>query len=266
MLVGGEFLGQDAGKAFYALFNILGVIAAIVVMIVMTRKRSKRLYIDKKGQVISFLTTSVCFAVAYFSLFYGSKILGQIKFSGNSPNAVVFVGGVLVFIPVFMLLARFFPRNGDVLSQLENVLPAIAISHVFNRLGCTFNGCCHGIPFKLGILFPSGSPASNMYGEGIRVFPAQPLEGLLVLVCVILILVMMKKGKHTVYMFPLIFGIGGFLNEFFISGNKGIAVLKYFDVPQVAYLLLAAMGVLFYFWVKKEKTESLNEAEIAEVK
>lgn len=276
MFSGMEFMGQNAGSFFYTVFNGLGMLAAFITMIIFTFKRNKRLYIDTKGQNLkkerrkSFLQAMLCFAVSYGALYLGTTLLGKIKFPSGQSTTMVFVGGVLLFIPVFSFMAYHCPRNGDVLSQLENVLPVLALTHVFNRLACLSSGCCHGITFKLGIVFPPEAPSSELFGEGTRVFPTQPLESVMMLACFILILVMMKKGKRTLYVFPLFFGITGFINEFFIDVNcasKGRMLLTYFDVPQIAYLILIAVGVLFYFLVRrKEKAIRVDGVRSVKIK
>lgn len=88
----------------------------------------------------------------------------------------VFYGGFL-----FAAAAAFIRLRKERLSFLsaaDHFAPALALGHVFGRLGCFFAGCCHGRPTGsfLGVVFtdPLASVAPSCLG--IAVHPAQLYE------------------------------------------------------------------------------------------
>ena len=57
-------------------------------------------------------------------------------------GGLVFYGGVLLVIPVFIWYVR---RHGLGIWRTADIFaPSIAIGHAFGRLGCFFAGCCYG--------------------------------------------------------------------------------------------------------------------------
>ena len=74
-------------------------------------------------------------------------------------GGLVFYGGALASAAVLWVFARRQRWNtGDVADLLA---PALALGHVFGRLGCLLAGCCYGKPCDFGLRFPPGSVAYN---------------------------------------------------------------------------------------------------------
>jgi phosphatidylglycerol---prolipoprotein diacylglyceryl transferase len=73
-------------------------------------------------------------------------------------GGLVFYGGALAATGAVALFAR---RQGWSFGLVADVLaPALALGHVFGRLGCFFAGCCFGKACStLGVSFPPGSVA-----------------------------------------------------------------------------------------------------------
>jgi phosphatidylglycerol:prolipoprotein diacylglycerol transferase len=73
-------------------------------------------------------------------------------------GGLVFYGGALAATGAVALFTR---RQRWSFGQVADILaPALALGHVFGRMGCFFAGCCFGKPCRaVGVSFPPGSVA-----------------------------------------------------------------------------------------------------------
>ena len=279
-------LSHPLGSIAYTVLNAFGSAAALVFAIVAVlrawrrRRRepsafprddlfSRNLFYQLKKEVrrrrfhpVFFL---VCYAAAYLVLMQGIKLAGLLfnvtKVADRVrlfPGGVSYASGVLLFIPVFLLLARLFPGNGRPTEQLELVMPALALSHVFNRLACLMGGCCFGVPSPLGVVYPDTAAASTLYGAGTRVFPNQPIESGIMLLLFVLLLVLRARGRRTLPIFPLVFGAAGFFLGFVMDHSyEPLKPILGFTYPTpFTHLLVFFVGVLFLVLVLREKRKS----------
>src|SRR5574341_964843 len=83
-----------------------------------------------------------------------------------------------VWFALLAMAAALAALRQPVLPYLDVTAPALAIFVAFGRLGCTFAGCCHGVPSTIGIAYPDGV---NRRFDGIRLFPVAALEMLALL-------------------------------------------------------------------------------------
>lgn len=77
-------------------------------------------------------------------------------------------GGILLFIPVYLLLRRYWKLPDSLADALFIALPLLSAT---TRIGCALAGCCHGIMAE-GAL-------SWSYGPGMPAYEAQLAEGLI---------------------------------------------------------------------------------------
>lgn len=251
--------------SLYVVFNAISVFVGLIVMVIVTVHYSKIVHPEKKGlatkapRVKYIISTMISFLVSYMFLYLGTSLIGKIKFKDMNMEGVAFIGGVLLFIPVFILFAYHLPNNGDTLSQLERTFPSLAIMQCFNRLACTAGGCCFGVPFSLGLTYQRDTPAVLKYGLQTRLFPTAPFESFVMLIAFLVIIVMMKRKKDTLHLFPIFFGGVGLINQFLMGDLRGIMVLKIFDVQQIGYMILIALGLFFYFYRQRERKKAMTK-------
>ena len=95
----------------------------------------------------------------------------------------VFYGGLIAALPGALLGARLSgARLGDYAGA---ILPGAPLGHAIGRVGCLLGGCCYGVPtrFPVAVVYPPWSGAPS----GVRLFPVQPLESLILLgICALL--------------------------------------------------------------------------------
>lgn len=83
-------------------------------------------------------------------------------------GGLMFYGGLILASISFLIYCRIYRLNILVLADL--MLVAVPLGHVFGRIGCFMNGCCHGAVTKgpFGVVFPVRSPAwSEQVREGL---------------------------------------------------------------------------------------------------
>ncbi|MDR1603810.1 MAG: amino acid adenylation domain-containing protein [Gracilibacteraceae bacterium] len=185
-----------------------------------------------------------CYAVSYGFGYIGLWVPKFIVMFGQVNN-VSFVGFALFFIPAFLTVTRFFRLPDPPLLLLELIMPTLNIMQIFQRLACYFNGCCFGIPFRGGIVFPGDAQASRLYGEGTAVFPTQLTEAGALTILLILTFILRGLGRRTVHVFPIGFGLIGFGTEIMMGGFKGI-MGGIFDGMHLFFLALIGMGLWLY--------------------
>jgi len=271
------------GQSLYAIINFMGGVSGLVFMVVSLTLEWKRrpkptspaprvynpfFYLKKETRskynpIFFFL----CYFISYAALMQGIKGAGAIfniaMVGGNLkvfPGSIAYASGILVFIPLFLLLSSLFPGNGRPLEQLEFVMPAFALVHVFNRMGCFLgSGCCYGIPSKFGIVYPDYARASIHNGPGVPVFPNQLIESSTMLVLFLVLLYLQKKGKRTLPIFPLVFGATGFLLDFGMdhSHEQLFKPMFGFTYPTpFTHLLVFILGLLFLVLVIRDQRKA----------
>lgn len=156
--------------------------------------------------------------------------------------------------------------------------------HVVGRSGCTFSGCCHGIPCEWGIY--------SHYAKG-NTFPVCWVESLLSLGILVFLLVRMFRrgrmpegkqsrfrlvnwyyrnrrmpddGSALPYML-LFYGIGRFFTEFLRYHTEEDILFGFLPEFSIHALLMVLVGgLLLYRKVKKEKAASVEEPSLPELR
>ena len=255
----GKGFYDPINRKLYNLINTIGiglaiVCAALLIFFEWKRRKDADEPLKESEKPFNYWFFALCYAVAYAALVVGTGKIGGLISIDRGGN--VFVGGVLTFIPVFLVLAMFFPQNGRPTEQLELVLPSLALNHCVSRIACLFNGCCFGVPFEPGLTYPDYSTASMMF-DSQPLFPTQPVESTVMLLCFITILVLQAKGKRTLPVFPLVFSATGFLLTFvtggLVDGDKTYFGLRAMQLHQIAYVLAFFVGIYLLLLVIREE-------------
>jgi len=284
-------LEQPLGSTAYSLLNTLGSVGALlfaVISILLEWRRRRKEYPptqsllrnynffrylkkDMRSSRFNPVFYLASYVISYLVLMQGIKVAGVLfnvavvaSKTRLFNSGVSYASGVLLFIPLFLLLARFSPGNGKPTEQLELVMPALALSHIFNRLGCFMGGCCFGVPSHFGVIYPDTAPASAVFGPGTRLFPNQAVESAVMLLCFVLLLVLRAKGKRTLPIFPLVFGATGFLLGFVMDhSHEPLKPMFGITYPTpFTHLLVFLIGILFLIldlWAKRKAKQGAAE-------
>lgn len=177
----------------YGFFLFTGVIFAYL----LGKKRAQEVKIEKKvyGQL---------FFWALLAGIIGSRagyiIINWQRFQ-ESPFEMIlnrggfaFFGGLILALIFLLFLAKKNRINFFKITDLFSL--CMPLAHAFGRLGCFFNGCCHGIPTQswLGVKFPLNSAARL---PEVKVIPTQLIEAIFLLFLFFLLYRLRPKMKKT---------------------------------------------------------------------
>lgn len=172
--------------------------------------------------------TSVVEDISYFAC-ASDLFLKKYLYAG-----FVYYGGVAGFLSASFLYARCnqIPYS-DIASPL---VPAIALFHVFGRLGCFLQGCCYGVPVqgKLAVIYRHSEIAPN----GVPLFPVQLVEAGAEAAVFILLLCHLKRGVRgsvSAAIYLLSYGVLRFALEFFRGDSYrgifyGLSLSQYISI------------------------------------
>lgn len=110
-----------------------------------------------------------------------------------------------------------------VLPYLDVAVLGLGMFLVSGRLGCLLVGCCHGIPHRWGVRYPTGHAGIPSYYAGTRLFPVQALESVWVLGIVVVGGALVLEGRPpgaTLAWYIVAYGVGRFAFEF-LRGDPG---------------------------------------------
>jgi phosphatidylglycerol:prolipoprotein diacylglycerol transferase len=111
----------------------------------------------------------IWFVVTYWDAFFAGKPWWEVFMIRH--GGLVFHGGLIGAVAMVIIYARW--KKLPLFKLGDTLTPSIALGHVFGRIGCFLNGCCHGSACDLpwAVRFP---PEHATGGEPIH--PTQLYE------------------------------------------------------------------------------------------
>ncbi len=116
----------------------------------------------------------------------------------------VFYGGLIGAI-IFLIIPQFIHRI-NIEEYINDLCFLVPLVHCFGRIGCFMAGCCYGIPYegRFSVVFPDGAMAP----AGMKLFPVQLLEAILLFIISLLLYIISKKKKrYTIGLYFLTYGL-----------------------------------------------------------
>jgi len=151
--------------------------AAFILGLELTTRRAKKEGLPWEKIFSAGLVTLVG-ALLGAKLFYIFSEPGGLKeltdLSALARGGLVWYGGVIGGTAAYFLAAGLY--HLPAVRLLDVAAPYVALGYGIHRLaGCFSAGCCYGKPTDAawGVVFPPGSPASRVFGEGVAVHPTQ---------------------------------------------------------------------------------------------
>ncbi len=190
------------------------------------------------GVIGAFIGGKLLFALTMLPQFLRDPAHPEILLAGN-----VFYGGLLGFLAVLAVYARGYRLDSRAL--LDLFAPAIPLFHAFGRVGCFFNGCCHGQESaRFGVAFACSKVSAN----GVPYLPVPLYEAAAELAILFALLVWEKRRPLSgagVPRYFLLYAPARFLLEF-LRGDAvrgawlGLSTSQWISA---AVLLLGAAGL-----------------------
>ena len=158
-----RFAGRSVSSFHY--WGIIGVLAAVVL--------AEGLVIRRGGSALIMGAIVISAMLTFLALVMGQKIV-------TGEERIIYYHheiGVMVVAWLLLLIIREPP-----LLYLDATLLGIGAFLACGRVGCTMVGCCHGKPYRLGVLYlpEHADQGFGRYYVGIRLFPVQLIESILV--------------------------------------------------------------------------------------
>jgi hypothetical protein len=152
----GPTLHIARGRAFpaYAVLLIIGIVAAFAWAMVLI--------------VVAGLSAKVGLALT------GSILIGCLGFT--LVVRVLFYH--YLFVGSFTALGTLWLADVPLLPYLDIVACLVAVLTGFGRIGCLLAGCCHGRPWRHGVIYTAAHAADGFPSQfvGIRLLPVQAME------------------------------------------------------------------------------------------
>jgi phosphatidylglycerol:prolipoprotein diacylglycerol transferase len=230
----------------YGILQLLGFIAHFLI----SRRVARRLGLRRRV----WIAVSVCYIAAMIP---GAKYLFHVRQLEFDPMVIFSAkhymqgglwGGLLAYFPLAIAATLLLARKKK--AGLDLIAVALPIPWAMAKLGCLFNGCCHGKPCSLpwGIVFPEGAGSTP---AGVPLHPTQVYEILLMALLVLVFrLLPSERWRGTMLLwFVGIYGIGRAAIDTFRGDADHLTYIGPITLTQLICLVAAAasIGVLLFF-------------------
>lgn len=178
-------------------------------------------------------------------------ILLNLGFYIKNPKEIFMInhGGLAIFGGMLLsALASFIfvkSKKLDFLSIADLVIPYVALGQSIGRIGCFFNGCCYGIPWKFGVYFPVHKTV---------LIPAQLIDSFFMLILYIVLRSKQIRPHATggiLISYFLYYSVMRFFIEFIRGDSQrlflGLTIFQYFCI----FLFVFATILYFNTWKRK---------------
>lgn len=250
----------------YGLVSLIGVFLGCILCVRIS---------DKRG--ISRLDMGFVAISAGIGLFIGSHLLYGITRIGDIVEAfrcysdfegfidfckhilelvsgMVFYGGLYGGLCGGLLMAK---RKKLPIGDICDIFAVFApLFHIFGRIACFLAGCCYGVHSEFGI---PGRMVAVGVREDVKRFPVQLAEAFAILLILIVVLVLMKKGRckgNLLFVYLLVYAVVRFCLEF-LRGDEIRGKLLMFSTSQWISII-TLLWVSIFLVVRKQRKNKIK--------
>jgi phosphatidylglycerol:prolipoprotein diacylglycerol transferase len=167
----------------------------------------------------------------------------------------------------------WYRRPFPFLPMADAVAPALALGSAIGRLGCWFNGCCHGrvTSTALGVTFPEGSlPWARQVQDGLipslasRSLPVHPTQlyamadGLILLAILSAYYPRRRRDGEVMALLMVLYAVSRFLIEG-LRGDEG-AFLLGMTLSRTISVVVFVGGVWLWAWLARQPARRYVDA------
>lgn len=206
----------DSTIYLYNMMSYVGILFAVLVFIGVAKAYKMKEWV----KTICLFTLSMLVAYAF------SFIFGDITYFTDwesyratmfIPDSSLFIGGIPIGLGVFILLAKKFIEQKDI---VRYTIPSLITLQAFSRVGCMFAGCCYGIPSNgvFSLVYPPSSQAALQFGAETSVLPLPAFETIFLTILLAAVFYMLKtKRPGILSVYFIAYGMYTFINSFFLA-------------------------------------------------
>ena len=242
----------------YSLMVFLGIVAFGIVAFINLKKLEKK---DNDTIWQTLLTAAISLVVMYVSAAFFDSLFHSIEEGEIVAGGITWEGGVIGGFAAFIILSHFIVKKerGKEIELFSLIIPGLVLAHAFGRIGCFLGGCCFGelTESPLGVVFPKGSPAEQLYPNTIThdgsfpVLPTQLFEVAFELILFVVMTVFRKDLKdRNLAIYLVFYSVFRFILEFWRGDSRG-ATGFYLSPSQFMSIVLLVAGVLIFLFQKK---------------
>ncbi len=202
---------------------------------------------------------------------FGWEIIEKRVINGG----LVFYGGLIGTMVGLYILAKTMKRDAN--EMMNFAVPCFAAFHIFGRIGCFLEGCCHGVRWEPGF-------ACN---AGYNAFPIPLVEAAGIAVILGILLYLESYGKKSgekvplVHIYFVLYGVLRFIDEiwrgdvlrgvteikldYFTSASNSATLEFSLSTSQIiSIILIAYSGYKLYkmYFKKKKKKKKKAPSEV----
>jgi len=230
----------------------LCVIAGLLVLLLTIHLSLKKAVDRGEEEAFIFPRVIICAVVGLVASGLFDSFFKFLKYGEFRLRGITFYGGLIGAAVTLAILLKFTrkPTQYSMPEWFDLLTPALILFHACGRIGCFLGGCCYGKPTDsfLGMAFPD-QPEHGIFHEGLRCYPTQLYEAIL-LVGIFFVVLVVKK-KFRVYL--LCYAIARFLIECLRGDDRG-ALMNFFSPAQwISLGILAGLAVHWMIEQKKKK-------------
>ncbi len=226
----------------YGIFVTLGFLCGFSLFLQATRKKNLE---EKK--ILSLSLWVVASGIIGARIFY---VLDQLYWYLEHPQDVlkiwqgglVFYGGLLFSLAIGLYFIR---HHGLPFWDIADIsAPPLALGISIGRIGCFFNGCCYGKPWKWGLIFSPDSAAGRVFPNQ-PLFPTQLISSANLLVIFFILIVLRSRqslSQHIFLWFLVLYSVHRFMIEFIRADYP--KVLFHLTVPQFISIILGISSLM----------------------
>lgn len=246
----------------YGVMNAFGYLIAIFYLYKTQKKSNFKNNTDFFDYIFylilgALIGAKVFYLIFHWSGFYGDnffeKLIDAIK---TFRSGFVYFGGFIGAVCAGMIFIR--KRNFSISKTADFTAPAIALGHMFGRIGCFLAGCCYGkiSHSKLAVKFTNPECLVPDHLHNLPLHPTQLYE-IFANLLIFLTLHIFSNKKHKTgsifIIYMMLYSIARFTIEFFRGDERGTFIFG-ISPSQILSIAIFITAILVYiFAIRKKK-------------
>ncbi len=232
----------------YGLMIAIGILVAV--MVARHEAKRKSLNPDKIADLAFYLVIAGVIGARLFYVATTPSIFihDPIEILRIWNGGLVFYGA---FITALITCLIYLKKNRMPIWKTTDVFaPAVAIAHVFGRLGCFFAGCCYGKVCSLPWAVTFTNPNTLARPIGVGLHPTQLYDSINNLIIFSLLWAFRRRMKfdgQLFWIYILLYGVNRSIIEQFRGDFRGDFLWGVFSISQVIGCTMATLAVIMLF-------------------
>ena len=241
----------------YYFFGVVGFVCSYSLFMILLFKY--RFNISRYTKILLFSGIGLLIGARLFGIISG--VFGALAYSEQITldtimnTGIVFYGGLLGFIAMFMLVVKICDKRIDG-CLIDIIAVCIPLFHFFGRIGCFFAGCCYGAE--------STSTIAVMYshylsGETVTVYriPVQLIESignLLVFITLMSLMQIKRMQNYLLFVYFILYSFFRFILEFF-RGDDMRGLWNGISFSQLISIVILACCLIVFIKITRRVTQ-----------